>query len=214
MSRPIPTQVYHFTRVEHLASIVRNGLLSDTEVQQRSVLRQELGDHGIKSARRRRPVPCGAGGYVADYVPFYFAPRSPMLYSIAKGNVPNVDSNCNRVIYLITTTQNLQATRARVVYSNQNARMDFASMTVDDTLLDGDDFIDWPLMRSKFWNNTVDDPDRKERRQAEFLVHTRVAWSVITEVAAKTPGTASEVQAILAQARMMTKVSVHPDWYF
>lgn len=33
MSRPIPTQVYHFTRVEHLASIVRNGLLSDTEVQ-------------------------------------------------------------------------------------------------------------------------------------------------------------------------------------
>lgn len=87
-------------------------------------------------------------------------------------------------------------------------------MTVDDTPLDGDDFIDWPLMRSKFWNNTVDDPDRKERRQAECLVHTRVAWSVITEVAAKTPGTASEVQAILAQARMMTKVSVHPDWYF
>ncbi len=29
------------------------------------------------------PVRCGAGGCVADYVPIYFAPRSPMMFRIA-----------------------------------------------------------------------------------------------------------------------------------
>jgi ssDNA thymidine ADP-ribosyltransferase, DarT len=34
-------------------------------------------------------VPLAPYGCVADYVPCYFAPRSPMLYKLHKGGVPN-----------------------------------------------------------------------------------------------------------------------------
>ena len=39
------------------------------------------------------------------------------------------------------------------------------------------DKIDWDLMQSRYWNDTNDDPDRKRRRQAEFLVHEFFPWS-------------------------------------
>ena len=34
------------------------------------------------------------------------------------------------------------------------------------------------------WKNTSEEPDRLERRMAEFLVHRHVAWDLIVGVAA------------------------------
>ena len=76
----------HFTHVDNLRQILADGVLySDVLVGSR--LRTEVGDRQIKADRRRYPVTCEPGGYPADYVPFYFAPRSPMLYRIARGGV-------------------------------------------------------------------------------------------------------------------------------
>ena len=88
MKRPVPTPLYHFTHVSHLASIVKDGLVSDTDAVRTGALIVEVGHAGIKERRRGRMVPIGPGGAVSDYVPFYFAPRSPMMYAIHRGNVP------------------------------------------------------------------------------------------------------------------------------
>ena len=47
----------------------------------------DIAYQGIQDRRATTRVPCGAEGVLHDYVPFYFAPRSPMLYTIHKGNV-------------------------------------------------------------------------------------------------------------------------------
>jgi hypothetical protein len=41
---------------------------------------------------------------------------------------------------------------------------------------DLDALVDWELMRATYWADTDDDPDRKERRTAECLVHRAVPW--------------------------------------
>ncbi len=44
----------------------------------------------VVSRRRRLPVPCHPGTWVGDYVPFYFCPRSVMLYVISRKNHPSL----------------------------------------------------------------------------------------------------------------------------
>lgn len=67
---------------------MEHGLRSDSLVIAEGSLTVDVGKDNIKEGRRRRTVPIGPGGVVADYVPFYFAPRSPMLFTIDKGSVP------------------------------------------------------------------------------------------------------------------------------
>lgn len=85
MAQPVPTHVFHMTRIERLPSIIQHGLLPDNEVRSRGLAGVEIGYRQIKDRRVGRAVPCGPGGTLADYVPFYFAPRSPMLYAIQGG---------------------------------------------------------------------------------------------------------------------------------
>jgi len=98
MARPIPTPVMHFTHVENLPGIIANGLVSDLTARSEGSILVDVGEQSIKLARRTRAVGLRPGGVVADYAPFYFAPRSPMMYSIDHGNVATYRQGCGRVL--------------------------------------------------------------------------------------------------------------------
>jgi hypothetical protein len=45
----------------------------------------EIGNADLIGKRTSRDVPCDPGGALADYVPFYFTPCTPMLLNIQTG---------------------------------------------------------------------------------------------------------------------------------
>ena len=61
---PAQAEVYHFTHLDNLPSVVSDGLMADSTVGQR--LANEAGEPYIKDLRRRRAVPVGPGGVVGD----------------------------------------------------------------------------------------------------------------------------------------------------
>lgn len=213
MERPRPTPVVHFTRVEHLPSILANGLLSDSRAQAEGLLTIEIGNTGIKVQRARRQVPIWPGGSVADYVPFYFAPRSPMLYAIHRGNVPTYQEGCDRLVYLVTSLEALASADLSVLVTDRNAVLEVSDFQPFDASLP-DEFIDWELMRSTYWKDTPEFPDRRERRMAECLVHDGVPWEVFAGIAAKSGEVADEVRQMSSDAGFETRVHVRPEWYF
>jgi hypothetical protein len=137
-----------------------------------------------------------------------------MLYAITRGLVSAEAACTEQVVYLVSSTQILRRAGLTVIASNRHAELDYAAITDHDGDLDGDGFIDWPLMTAKYWNNTPDAPDRKERRQAECLVHPRAPWQVIEGIATKTEGARAQVGLVLGTARQSTPVVVRPEWYF
>lgn len=214
VTRPVPTRVLHMTRIERLPSVIEHGLLPDNACIERHIAGVEIGYDHIKRRRARRDVPCGVGGTLADYVPFYFAPRSPMLFAITCGNVSVEAARTKQIVYLISSTQTLRQAGLTVLASNRHAELDYAEITDQDGDLDGDEFIDWPLMKATYWNNTPQDPDRKERRQAECLVSPSVPWQAIEGVATKTETVCAQVKLVLGTAGQPTPVAVRPQWYF
>ena len=69
--------IMHFTPVDNLRGVLQRGcLVADSVVQSLSIGIRECGDVSIKQRRRSMPVSVSPYGYVGDYVPFYFAPRS------------------------------------------------------------------------------------------------------------------------------------------
>jgi hypothetical protein len=213
MAAPHPLRVVHFTHVEHLPGIVAVGVLPDNEVRAQGRISTEVGNAEIKARRRGRPVPCHPGGTVADYVPFYFAPRSPMLYAIDRGSVPTYQDGCDRLVYLVARVERFIELGLEVVMTDRNAVLQVASFT---NYAEGvpDDMIDWDLMRATYWGNTSEQPDRRERRMAECLVYPRVPWEAIDQVTTKTETTHLEATRSLANATRTVTVNVRRNWYF
>ncbi len=81
-------RIYHFTDHANLAGIVAaGGLYGDSRMMASGRVFTECAHEGVKNDRRARAVSCPPGGVVADYVPFYYAPRSPMMSAISNGKV-------------------------------------------------------------------------------------------------------------------------------
>lgn len=214
VTRPTPTQVYHFTRVEHLPTIVASGLVCDNRARAGGLLSIEIGNTDIKARRLGREVPVRPGGVVADYVPFYFAPRSPMLFAIERGNVSGYTAGTDRVIYLATTVERLLEVGLDPVLTDRNAVLGYSEFIQLRDGEPGDGFIDWQLMGERYWADTDEYPDRRERRMAECLVPGVVPWEAILFVGAKSQTVVSEVRGLLSGAFDAPRVAVRRDWYF
>ncbi len=91
MTAPENPKIYHITHVDNLPSIVaQGGLLSDAAMIAEGGPIAPIGMSTIKQWRLTLPVKCHSGDHVGDYVPFYFCPRSIMLYVIHCSNHPEL----------------------------------------------------------------------------------------------------------------------------
>ena len=88
---PTEPKIYHIVHADRLASIVSHRYLwSDAEARRRGVGGTTIGMNNIKERRLGLPLRSHKGLRVGDCVPFYFCPRSVMLFVIHKGNNPEL----------------------------------------------------------------------------------------------------------------------------
>lgn len=69
-------------------------------------------------------------------------------------------------------------------------------------------------MKSKWWSDTLEDMDRKRRRQAEFLVHNFFPWELVTKIGVIDAAVAEQVSGILQGAEHRPAVVVESSWYY
>jgi len=206
------TKLYHITHIRNLKSIIsRGGILSDNEMNKENVKHVEIAHKNIKERRARKPVPLKPGGTLADYVPFYFAPRSPMLYAIHTGFVEGYMGGQESVLHLVTTVETVLSQNLPFVFTDGHAEMAFSDFYND---IDKLTKIDWDIMKAEYWNDTPQDNDRKRRRQAEFLVYQFFPWNFFEEIAVINDTMVGRVDEILSSFKKCPKVSVRKKWYY
>lgn len=208
--------VLHFTHVDNLPAIIRAGCLrSDADVR-RTGTATDVGDAKIKAERRSRVVPVPPGGAVGDYVPFYFAPRSPMMYRIAcdcRGRVAGRYLGGDRpLVYLWSRVKALVAAGVTCLVTDGNAAAAATMFRTDP--YDAATLVDWPLLADDVWRNTPEDPDRMRRRAAELLVHNSVPIRALLGCVVYSDAHEEAVRAAGRGALLTQRIDVMPDWYY
>ncbi len=92
MPPPVSPNIYHIAHVDRLPSIITDGYLwCDEEMTRRTEAQADVGTAiGMSSIKQRRltelSLDSHPGLYVGQCVPFYFCPRSVMLYVIHRAS--------------------------------------------------------------------------------------------------------------------------------
>lgn len=223
MAIPKPLHIFHISAIPNLASIARTKMLHSNGVLQKKKLAHEnIAYQGAQGKRATKLVGKPPGGVIHDYVPFYFAPRSPMLMTIDKGNVEGCPHRQQDIAHLQTTVEIMVAKDLPFVFYDYNATLSIATCYND---LKDLDKIDWELFHEapqmdgycKYFNSRIDNPRyirRKETRQAEFLVHQSVPLNLIQLVGVYSAAKAEQVQKVFDEAKIKIAVEVKAAWYF
>ncbi len=210
----MPTPIFHITNVANLPSILaHDGLWCDRERQTRCPDAVNIAYQDLKGRRSNTSVYVGAGGNLCDYVPFYFAPSSPMLFAISRGLVEGYAGGQAGVIYLVSSCETVVQAGAPFVFTDGHAVKRLTNQFEDLSKLSE---IDWPLMKAKYWHDTDQDGDRKRRRQAEFLVRDFCPWQVIQGIGVYDEEHAAAVREALVSANAPHRpdVKIKRDWYY
>ena len=210
---PVPERVwlYHITHIDNLPGIIRaGGLLAHNGVDETYT---DIAHQTIQVRRNQTPVRCPPGGVLHDYVPFYFCRRSPMLYAIHKDNINGYSGGQQSIVYLVSELARVQQAGLTFVFTDGHAIMQFSEFYNNVADLDK---IDWPLMQARIWTDTNEDPDRKRRRQAEFLLHRQCPWPLIAGIGVFDETMKLRVESMLESLKPehLPRVKVLRDWYY
>ncbi|QLA66842.1 DUF4433 domain-containing protein [Enterobacter pasteurii] len=193
--------VYHFTYYTNLEQIIKHGLLSTNEKQKQKLAHENLANNDIQHRRSEMRVPCGPGGVVHDYVPFYFTKRSPMLLNVIKNK--NIDQE--GIIYLAVPIEVVK--NSSVVFTN------FSANTLTPPTFYSDPAylkeLNWDIITRQVW---IPKPDSlKQQKMAELLIHDKVLISVISYIVAWDAGMKQYVSNLLTK-NGVHHIDVRDDW--
>ncbi len=211
---PIAPKLYHITHVDNLPSIVADGALwSDATLIANGGPAASIGMRNIKNRRLGLPLKCHPGDFVGGYVPFYFCPRSIMLYLIHCANHPELTYRDGQTpilhleLDLHEVMQWADARRRRWAFSLSNAGANYSEFRCR---ADQFDQIDWLAVA----NNDFRTTPVKEGKQAEFLVAESVPWQLVRRVGAVNPTVQAQAMRNMGGVVHRPTVEVCRAWYF
>lgn len=220
----IPQNIYlfHFSALKNLPEIVQSGCLkSKKRLETEHIHPVNIAYNHIQDRRSKTLVP-QTGLSLHEYVPFMFAPRSPMLYAIINHCVAEAEeTDQNEIIYFVTDIETIK-NNVSFVFTDHQAVCSYAIFYNN---LDDLDKIDWELFFEtpliggycKYFKNDIFSErycKRRESREAEFLIQDCVPLSLIQGIAVKTEKTKNSVECILKTSHINLCVYVKPEWYF
>lgn len=215
MPAPRPTPTYHITDISNLPSILQTGgLLSDHRLAlanngQSGQGYTQIGYGHIKHRRMHEIlVDCAPQQPpVGAFVPFYYCPRSVMLFTINNGRTGRPQGCQSSILHLVTSVDTLIRLGQVWAISDGNAGTYHTSFFNDVAALDD---LDWNAINATYWSG------KTHQKAAEFLVLNSVPWTAIEMIGCHNEQTALQARQIVSASGVNHRppVVACPAWYY
>lgn len=156
---------FRITHIDNIPHIFKCGIVkADSPLRDANYVC--IGDSQIIGLRGEMDV---KGYCIGDYIPFYFGPRSPMLYVIQHGynGVKRVEPD--KIVYCVIRLDDLISNDVDCIFTDGHALSFLTSFYTKDKLSILDKIVAYDDVYSSQWNSD-EDLDLKRRKEAELLV--------------------------------------------
>jgi hypothetical protein len=202
------TPLYRITHLENLPGLLARGCdCSPNRAKTQGITKRAISHKDIMDKRECAPIRVPPGGVVADYVPFYFGPRSPMLYAIKEGKVAGYQGQ-KEIIYLVTSAETVATQNLPFMFTDGHGIISYVNHY--NQLADLPKLF-WNVINAKYWNDFV---DGRCKRQAEFMVKDQFPLNLVQEIGVMDEEVRQQVQKIVAASSLRPLINVHREWYF
>lgn len=217
---PVPAQpkIYHIVHVDRLASIIADGqLLCDAQMAQRANAGTTIGMGSIKQRRLSLPITCRPGLHVGGCVPFYFCPRSIMLFLIHCANHEELSYKGGQgpIVHLELDLREVvewaEGQQRKWAFTLSNAGAYYFEDRCDLSNLSE---INWDAVAANQWSGNGISRSVKEGKQAEFLVETSVPWELVRRIGVRSQAVGQQASQVVQTAAHRPTVEVKADWYY
>lgn len=208
---PEKALIFRITHLQNVPWILDHGMhCRSSEVRDPSFV--SIGNDELIEKRAAWPVPTGPRGTLSDYVPFYFTPFSPMLYNIKTGWGGIQRRSNEEIVILVSSLPELGRKDVAFVFTDRHACLKVAAFSTDLSKLGA--FVPWPLLQKKDFAADPEHPDKKERYQAEALVHQHVPIDAILGIVCYSPNVKSDLDVCCAERGLRVPTYMKRGWYF
>lgn len=212
MTPPPEPKIYHIVHVDRLPSIVNDGALwSDALLRENPRPGTTIGMSEIKQRRLESQLSSRPGLRVGECVPFYFCPRSVMLYLIHMGNRPGLEyfDGQGNIVHIEADLHEAVAWAEkhgqRWAFTLSNAGAYYFKDRCDLSQIEE---LDWNAVQARQWQG------QSEGKQAEFLMERSFPWSLVRRVGVLDSGVGNMTLSALHTAEHRPEVTVEPRWYY
>ena len=212
---PANPKIYHITHVDNLSAMIEaKGLWSDAKRIELGLDTNLVGMSRIKKRRLEQiEVSCHPGTMVGQYVPFFYCPRSIMLFMLNRGNHPDITFRDGQgPIVHLQADLNATIDWAETNHVNWALAPTCAGAFYTEYFNSSDelDRIDWEAVQNRDFRTR----EVKESKQAEFLFHNHFPWQLVEHVGVFDQNRLDLVTQALVTSEHQPTVRVENRWYY
>lgn len=211
MKKPDTIYLYRITHIDNLDFILKSKTICCSNCKNSDPNFIGIGDSSLIQSRKARQIPIIPKGDFSGYVAFYFGARSPMLYNIQNGYNNVTKRKPEDIIYLITSFASVKESESEFVFTDGHGYHNLSQFFNKEIDLKE---VDWKTVNLVRWNDTEEDPDRKRKKQAEFLIYNEVPLSMIKAIVVYNENAKTNILTKLAKNNIECNVVVKSNYYY
>lgn len=212
MAIPNSIKLFHILHIDKLDSILSDSaIFSDSYIRSAESKGTSIGILKIKDVWLSKKLSTYPDLAVGDCTPFYFCPRSIMLYMFHMGNHPEISYRGGQepIIHIVAdfykTIEWANSVKKRWAFTPTNAAAKYAEDFNDVSMLDK---INWEVINSNEWH------ENRGQKQAEFLIEQNFPIHLIEEIGVYSEKYAKQVREIVLRYPVSIDVNVKRNWYY
>lgn len=170
---------FRIVHIDNIPYILENGIVNTAKSTKKDDSYISIGDESLIEMRRNQNI-IHTESCIGDYIPFYFGPRTPMLYTIQHGYNGVRKCDATNLVYLVLKISDIIKSGFQGYFTDGHAR-NICSHTYEiDKLNQLNELVHYENVYRPYWSTKEDNRGEYKRlKSAELLIENNIPTTMI-----------------------------------